>query len=119
MKSDFLPGAAARPTTAALRMARLTRHRPGGHDDKRKQCIRSKAVRGSFFDIAHLVRHPDALEQAARFIDDGVIIIEAGKIRALHTWEAGRHHVPPSVPLSHFPGKLIVPGFIDCHVHYP
>lgn len=78
-----------------------------------------KALRGSFFDIAHLVRHPDALEQAARFIDDGVMIIEAGKIRALHTWEEGRHHVPPSVPLSHFPCKLIVPGFIDCHVHYP
>lgn len=78
-----------------------------------------KALRGSFFDITHLVRHPDALEQAARFIEDGVMIIDAGKIRSLQTWEEGRHHLPPSVPLNHFPGKLIVPGFIDCHVHYP
>ncbi|CRL45527.1 Guanine deaminase [Sodalis glossinidius str. 'morsitans'] len=78
-----------------------------------------KAIRGSFFDITHTVQHPDALEQAARFIEDGLIIIDGGKIRSLQTWEEGRNQLPPSIPLSNFPDKIIVPGFIDCHVHYP
>ncbi|WP_254601840.1 guanine deaminase [Sphingomonas bacterium] len=25
----------------------------------------------------------------------------------------------PGLPIAHFPGRLIVPGFIDAHVHYP
>lgn len=78
-----------------------------------------KAIRGSFFDTTHTVHHPDALEQAARFISDGLMIIDAGKIRSLQTWEEGQNQLPPSIPISHYPDKIIVPSFIDCHVHYP
>ncbi len=44
---------------------------------------------------------------------DGVQrVIDAGPYRAV----AARH---PQVPVTHWPGRLIAPGFIDMHVHFP
>lgn len=44
---------------------------------------------------------------------DGVRrVVDAGPYRAV----AARH---PSLPVTHLAGRLIAPGFIDMHVHYP
>lgn len=44
---------------------------------------------------------------------DGVQrVVEAGPYRAV----AARH---PQVSVTHWPGRIIAPGFIDMHVHYP
>ena len=44
---------------------------------------------------------------------DGVQrVVDAGPYRAV----AARH---PGVPVTHLAGRLIAPGFIDMHVHYP
>ena len=50
---------------------------------------------------------------------DGIILIERGKIRALGP--AGRMlpMIPEGVALRHYPGSILMPGFIDAHVHYP
>lgn len=39
-------------------------------------------------------------------------VVDAGS----HTDVARRH---PDVPVTHWPGRLIAPGFIDLHLHYP
>ena len=49
---------------------------------------------------------------------DGLLVVEDGHVAAFgaHDALAGRF---ASVPVTHFPGRLIVPGFVDTHVHYP
>jgi guanine deaminase len=78
-----------------------------------------KAIHSSFFDLIQPVTQPEQLTQSARFVEDGLLLIEAGKIISLQPWASARHSLPPDLPVYHFPDKIIVPGFIDCHVHYP
>lgn len=49
---------------------------------------------------------------------DGVLICRNGVIEAVGAWPELRHQVPDDVIVQHWPDALIVPGFIDCHVHY-
>ena len=74
------------------------------------------AIRASFFDFTGLAEEPDAILSQARYIEDGVLLLEAGRIAGLYAWEA-----LPQVPahLCDLRGKLIVPGFVDTHIHYP
>jgi len=75
-----------------------------------------KAFRGSIF---HCLSDPGphADESAVEHIEDGLLVVEDGRVVA--TGEASEllptlgDHV-----LEDHSGKLIVPGFIDCHVHY-
>ena len=76
----------------------------------------SVALRASFFDFTGLASSPDAIMAQARYIDDGVLLLEAGRIVALHPWESLS---PPPAGLIDLRGSLIVPGFVDTHIHYP
>lgn len=57
-------------------------------------------------------------EEAARYEPDAVIVMEAGKISRIG---APAEVLPglEGVPVKHYADSLIVPGFIDAHVHYP
>ncbi len=77
------------------------------------------AVRGSFFDLVQPVCHPRELAQSARFIEDGLLLMEQGNILSLTPWSAAAAAITPKTEVRHFPGKIIVPGFIDSHLHYP
>lgn len=48
---------------------------------------------------------------------DTLIVIEDGKIASVGA--AANARVPDGVTVSHFENALILPGFIDAHVHYP
>lgn len=76
-----------------------------------------QGIRGSFFDF---VRDPFFAEEkeSIRFIPDGLLIIEDGKIKVFGTYESMREKYGDLKITSHS-GKLIMPGFIDCHIHYP
>lgn len=54
-----------------------------------------------------------------RFIADGLLLIEDGRIVAAGAYDDLRHRVPAGVPVDHHPDGLIVPGFIDTHIHFP
>ena len=56
---------------------------------------------------------------AVEFLEDGVLVVEDGLI--LDLGDAGRllDALSDDVRVEDFSGKLIVPGLIDCHVHYP
>jgi guanine deaminase len=46
---------------------------------------------------------------------DGLLIVEDGIVVS-----CGPYSPPPhDIPVTHFPGKTIIPGFVDAHVHYP
>ena len=42
-----------------------------------------------------------------------------GKIAAAGPAAELLPHLPPGTPIEHHPGKLILPGFIDLHIHLP
>ncbi|MEI2264656.1 guanine deaminase [Erwinia sp. CGal63] len=77
------------------------------------------AIRGSFFDITATVSQPEELPARARYIEDGLLLLQEGKILSLQSWETGRCQLADDQPITDYRGKLIVPGFVDCHIHYP
>ncbi len=74
------------------------------------------AIRASFFDFTDVARQPEEIMAQARYIDDGVLLLEAGRIVGLHAWETLPHAPDYLIDLR---GRLIVPGFVDTHIHYP
>ncbi len=81
-----------------------------GHTDQ--------AIRGCFLDFKQVVSEPSEIADQFRYIEDGLLVIRAGRVRWFGDWEEGQRRYP-DVPVTHYPGKWIVPGFIDTHIHYP
>jgi guanine deaminase len=77
------------------------------------------AIRGHFFDIAACVDQPQQLEQQLRHIPDGLLLLDEGRIVWFGPWQQGEPLLPPGFEVTHYQDKLIVPGFIDTHIHYP
>jgi guanine deaminase len=77
------------------------------------------AIRGTFFDFTddpwkHVGHEPDA----ARFIMDGLLVVEKGVIADFGPFaEVSKRH--PGLQITHLQNRLILPGFIDGHIHFP
>lgn len=77
-----------------------------------------KAIRGNFLDfIADPFFVPDELE-SARYIPDGLLILENGYIKELGEYRQLKDKYA-TVPITAYPDCLIMPGFIDTHIHFP
>jgi len=59
----------------------------------------------------------DADSVCHRYEADGLIVIEDGIIVSAGAFDAAL--VPVGITPDHYPDGLIMPGFIDAHVHYP
>jgi len=57
--------------------------------------------------------------QSYRYIDDGVVLVKDGRIAAIGPASELMSQLPPAAVTEHYPDKLIMPGFIDPHIHYP
>lgn len=80
---------------------------------------RVTGIRGSFFDfIDDPWKHVGHEERSARFYADGLMIIEDGKVKDFGPFDkvSGRYQ---GVEITHIKGRLILPGFIDGHIHVP
>lgn len=76
-----------------------------------------KAMRGSFLDF---VGDPFYVSEAesVRYFPDGLLVLEDGKIKAFGAYDelkADYGEIPTTVCAE----RLIMPGFIDTHIHYP
>jgi guanine deaminase len=71
--------------------------------------------------ILHCLADPGeaAVESAYEYFEDGLLIVEDGNITEAGDAARLLADLSEDVLLTELPGKLIVPGFIDCHVHYP
>lgn len=56
---------------------------------------------------------------AARVETDGALVMSEGIILAAGPAEAALQRWPDAEVREYGPNKLIAPGFVDCHVHYP
>lgn len=76
------------------------------------------AIRSSFFDIRATASDPAAIEAQARYLEEGLLEVKHGKIVSLRPWLEAEAALPGCAIIDRR-GMLIVPGFIDCHIHYP
>ena len=61
----------------------------------------------------------DGVDATRRYESDAMIVIDAGRIVEAGPARAVAAKLPPHVPVERMPRRtLIVPGFVDCHVHY-
>ncbi|GAB2800105.1 guanine deaminase [Halomonas shantousis] len=57
-------------------------------------------------------------EGSVRYLEDGGIWIVDGHIRAVDDFTALQSRLPAGIEVVDYSGKLMMPGFIDSHVHY-
>ena len=71
--------------------------------------------------ILHCLGDPgeEADPSAVEYFSDGVLMVDAGRIVDLGPAESLLPNYPGDVVLTEHQGKLLIPGMIDCHVHYP
>jgi guanine deaminase len=76
------------------------------------------ALRGRLLDF---LDDPAAVGAAAshRHYEDGILVIEDGRIANVGDAQALLPELPAGTPVAAYPGCLILPGFIDTHIHYP
>jgi guanine deaminase len=76
-------------------------------------------VRGSFFDFTDDPwKFIGAEKKSARFYEDGLLVTEGGIIRAFGPY-AELEHKFSNLHVTHLRDRLILPGFVDGHVHVP
>jgi guanine deaminase len=76
-------------------------------------------IRGTFLDfIDDPWRHVGRESESARFHADGLLVVEDGRITdfGAHDAIAARH---AGLDVTTIADRLIVPGFIDGHIHFP
>lgn len=81
--------------------------------------IATTAIRGRFLDIQNTVAQARDIHDQVRYVEDGLVIIQEGKIQWFGPWQEGQSRLPTNAELQHYPDQLIVPGFIDTHIHFP
>ena len=77
-----------------------------------------QAFRGS---LLHCLGDPgDAADPSLwEYVDDGLLVTSQGRVVAMGETRSTLSTMPEGTHVTDHSGKLLVPGFIDCHVHFP
>jgi len=77
-----------------------------------------QALRAS---ILHCLSDPgdQSTRSAYEYFEDGLLVVDEGHIVAAGNAPKLLSELAADTPVIDYAGKLIVPGFIDCHVHFP
>ncbi|MBS0411233.1 MAG: guanine deaminase [Proteobacteria bacterium] len=57
--------------------------------------------------------------EAVAWYDDGLLLVDDGHVAAFGAYADIAPTLPEDTPVEALPGRLITPGFVDAHVHYP
>lgn len=76
------------------------------------------AIRGTLF---HMLDDPAVVGTAASsaYIDDGLLVLDGGMVQAAGRYDDLKPTLPADCKMEDHSGSLIVPGFIDTHIHFP
>lgn len=69
--------------------------------------------------ILHFTADPAFNDNAYAWHEDGLLIVVNGHVQAVGDYAQLGRTLPDGAQLHDYRGKLIVPGFIDTHIHYP
>ncbi len=77
-----------------------------------------RAIRGRLLSFLHA---PSGAGDAAsyRYLDDGLVLFKDGRVEVVGPANELSAKLPADASIDHHPGALIMPGFIDPHIHYP
>lgn len=89
----------------------------GSHELMASVASRVIGYRGSIF---HFLNDPlESPDKAFQFFDDGLLVVENGHVLAVGPYSDLHKRLAKGVPIEDYSGRLIVPGFVDAHIHYP
>ena len=69
--------------------------------------------------LLHFHADPAFDSDAHAWHEDGLLVVENGRVKAAGDYAALVATLPPGVSPHDYRGQLITPGFIDTHLHYP
>lgn len=78
-----------------------------------------RAWRASLLDFADDPRPHEDESRAARYVADGLLVVRNGKIAAAGPYSELAATLPAGTIVEDIGGKLLMPGMIDAHIHYP
>jgi guanine deaminase len=72
-------------------------------------------------ELLHCLADPaDAGDDSSyEYFPDGLMVVNSGLVESIGPARELLAGLPVDVPVTHYTNSLIVPGFIDCHLHYP
>ncbi|MEB3311392.1 MAG: guanine deaminase [Snowella sp.] len=76
-----------------------------------------KAFRGAFLDFIDDPFYVPEVD-SVRYLADGLLVIENGKVKDFGPYEELKDKFA-GIDAIAYPNHLILPGFIDTHIHYP
>ena len=78
----------------------------------------TKAYRG---ELLHFLADPAkvAEEESYQYFEDGLLVIKNGLVAAVGNASELLTTLPTTIEITQYENGLIMPGFIDPHVHYP
>lgn len=82
-------------------------------------CAEDLYVRGQ---ILYFLSEPDQTKivtDSYRYLPDGLLIIKNGKVDSVGAWDKLKSIVPVNAQITQYKNGLIMPGFVDTHIHYP
>ena len=80
--------------------------------------MKTKILRGqalSFKADPFIVGDQDSIH----YESDGLIFLEDGIVKAFGSYESLKDKIPTGAEVKVYKDSLIIPGFVDTHVHYP
>ena len=70
--------------------------------------------------LLHALDDPRAgSSEAIAYHPDGLLVVEDGHVAAFGDHADLAPSLPAGTPVTEFPGRLITPGLVDAHIHYP
>lgn len=80
-----------------------------------------KALRAYRGSLLHFLGDPGdgADGSAVQYFDDGLLVVENGLVKAAGEARDLLPTLPAAAQVVDHTGRLLMPGFIDTHIHYP
>lgn len=71
--------------------------------------------------ILHFLDDPDTVgsDDCYQYFADGALVVADGKVICVGPAEQVLAELDAGVPVKEYPDGLIMPGFVDTHIHYP
>lgn len=71
--------------------------------------------------IAHCLRDPGEQDcsEALQVFEDGLLVVDRGRVQAIGPADPMLESLGEAVEVIDRRGHWLIPGFVDCHIHYP
>jgi len=69
--------------------------------------------------VLHFIHDPALHLQPFEWFEDGLLVVSDGKVQQVGDYAKLHKTLAEDVTVTDYRGRLIIPGFIDTHVHYP